>query len=58
MIRAILFNTDMERVENNMLPIMVKFLIESGMTVCLLSIIIAIYAYVKKKSKKAGGVNE
>lgn len=50
MIRPILFNIDMERVANNMSPIIVKFLIESGVTVCLLSIIIAIYAYVKKKS--------
>ena len=38
-----------ENVANNMLPIMIKFLIAIGITVCLLSIVVAVYAYIKKK---------
>lgn len=38
-----------ENVANNMLPTMIKLLIAIGITVCLLSAVIAIYAYVKKK---------
>lgn len=38
-----------ENVANNVLPIMIKFLIAIGITVCLLSIVVAVYAYIKKK---------
>ncbi len=42
--------SNMEYMANNVLPIIVKFLIASGVTVCLLSIIVAFYAWIKKKS--------
>lgn len=44
--------SNIENIADNILPIMTKFFIESGVTVCLLSIIVSIYAYIKKKSDK------
>lgn len=38
-----------ENITNNMLPTMIKLLIAIGITVCLLSIVVVVYAYIKKK---------
>lgn len=38
-----------ENVANNMLPTMIKLLIAIGITVCLLSIVVAVCTYIKKK---------
>ena len=38
-----------ENVANNMLPTMIKLLIAIGITICLLSIVVGVYAYIKKK---------
>lgn len=41
--------SNIENMANNIAPTITKLLIAIGITVCLLSIMVAIYAYIKKK---------